>query len=422
MHGPSPDPSRSGAVHRRRVLPRSRSQRLLRSPSPRGQPRLRRAGRRPLRTDAGGPGPGLVHAHRGGERQGPQPDDERSRPAHPDGAGARRSASVTVTRSATVSTTSEGCPRRLVLVPEGDTIHRTASAIRTALVGRPMVRFDAPRLIGPVPQAGRTVETVESHGKHLEITWDDGLVLHTHMRMSGSWHLYRAEEPWRRPYHQLRAAIETTEWVAVCFNAPIVETYREPDRRRHPGRGRLGPDLCKTTTDLADVVDLVLRIPGAGGPTPRRDARSTCDVWGRQRLPLRGAVGDRAEPVGARRRPHPPRRGRARQHRGRDVAGRRPHRPAGHEPRRPGWTGGVRTQRSGLRAVPRDDRRPPRRRARPVAVLVRRLSGPPRPTPRRRLTARWTPTRPSPSSCPTSPGAARFVVGQRTFRGVVART
>jgi endonuclease-8 len=146
-------------------------------------------------------------------------------------------------------------------VPEGDTIHRTASAIRTALVGRPMVRFDAPRLIGPVPQAGRTVETVESHGKHLEITWDDGLVLHTHMRMSGAWHLYRTEEPWRRPYHQLRASIETTEWVAVCFNAPVVETYREPDKRRHPGRGRLGPDLCKPTTDLGDVVDLLLSYP-----------------------------------------------------------------------------------------------------------------------------------------------------------------
>ena len=146
-------------------------------------------------------------------------------------------------------------------MPEGDTIHRTASAIRTALVGRPMLRFDAPRLVGPVPQAGRTIETVESHGKHLEITWDDGLILHTHMRMTGSWHLYRAEEPWRRPYHQLRAAIETAEWVAVCFNAPVVETYREADRRRHPGRGKLGPDLCKTSTDLSDVVDLLLAYP-----------------------------------------------------------------------------------------------------------------------------------------------------------------
>ena len=33
--------------------------------------------------------------------------------------------------------------------------------------------------------AGRTIERVESHGKHLEIEWDDGVILHTHMRMSG---------------------------------------------------------------------------------------------------------------------------------------------------------------------------------------------------------------------------------------------
>ncbi len=146
-------------------------------------------------------------------------------------------------------------------MPEGDTIHRTASALRTALVGKPMVRFDAPRLIGPGPQAGRIIERVDCHGKHLEIVWDDGLVLHTHMRMTGSWHLYRTGDSWRRPYHQMRATIETESWVAVCFNAPLVETYRQPDRRRHPGMGRLGPDLCKSDTDLGAVVNLVLSYP-----------------------------------------------------------------------------------------------------------------------------------------------------------------
>jgi endonuclease-8 len=146
-------------------------------------------------------------------------------------------------------------------MPEGDTIHRTASALRTALVGRTMVRFDAPRLVGPVPTAGRLVEKVVSHGKHLEIVWDDGIVLHTHMRMTGSWHLYRVGERWRRPYRQLRASIETDEWLAVCFNAPIVETYRVPDRRRHPGMGRLGPDLCDHEADLSAVVDLLLSYP-----------------------------------------------------------------------------------------------------------------------------------------------------------------
>lgn len=121
-----------------------------------------------------------------------------------------------------------------------------------------MLRFDAPRLIGPVPQAGRLVETVESHGKHLELEWDDGLVLDTTMRLNGSWHVYRSGESWRRPYAQMCATIEVPGWLAVCFNAPNVETYRKPDKRRHPGSGRLGPDLCMPDTDLGTVVNLLL--------------------------------------------------------------------------------------------------------------------------------------------------------------------
>lgn len=124
-----------------------------------------------------------------------------------------------------------------------------------------MTRFEAPRLVGPVPRAGRTIESVSSHGKHLEIRWDDGLILHTHMRMSGSWHLYHHGERWRRPHRQLRAVVENEDWLAICFNAPVVETYREFDRRRHPGMGRLGPDLCAAHADLGTVVDLVLSYP-----------------------------------------------------------------------------------------------------------------------------------------------------------------
>lgn len=140
-------------------------------------------------------------------------------------------------------------------------IARTASAMRTALVGRPMLRFDAPKLIGPVPQAGRMIELVESHGRHLEVTWDDGLVLDTHLKGGSEWHVYRPGVPWRRSWEQLRASIETDDWVAVCFNSPNVETYRQPDRDRHPGRGRLGPDLSSPSADLAEAVELLLAYP-----------------------------------------------------------------------------------------------------------------------------------------------------------------
>jgi endonuclease VIII len=129
------------------------------------------------------------------------------------------------------------------------------------LVGKQMTGFEAPRLVGPAPHAGRLIEDIESHGKHLEVMWDDGLVLHTHMRMAGAWHLYRRGEGWRLPHRQLRASIETGEWVAVCFNAPVVETYRLPGRGRHPGMGRLGPHLCDPSADLHHTVELLLSYP-----------------------------------------------------------------------------------------------------------------------------------------------------------------
>lgn len=144
-------------------------------------------------------------------------------------------------------------------MPEGDTIHRSAAVLRTMLVGKPIVAFEAERLVGPVPTIGATIEAVEARGKHLEITFDDGIVLHTHMRLTGAWHLYREGERWRRNPHTARAVIDIPGWSAVCFSAPVVETFRVMDRRRHPGLGSLGPDLCTADANLDECVDRMAR-------------------------------------------------------------------------------------------------------------------------------------------------------------------
>lgn len=133
--------------------------------------------------------------------------------------------------------------------------------MRTALVGRPMVGFDAPALVGPVPAIGRIVEVVETRGKHLEVVWDDGIVLDTPVRGRTEWHVYRRGDPWRKSGDRLRASIQTDDFVAVCFDASHVETYREPDPRRHPGRGRLGPDLARTDSAVGEAIELLLAYP-----------------------------------------------------------------------------------------------------------------------------------------------------------------
>jgi hypothetical protein len=156
-------------------------------------------------------------------------------------------------------------------MPEGDTIHRAASRLAPALVGRTVLRFEAHRVPPPWPKPGVEVTGVEARGKHLLVHFDDGWTLQTHMRMSGSWHLYRPRERWRKPRHLLRALVEVGPaldggehegWVAVCFSAPMVQLVREP-RTLH-----LGPDLC---TPDADLDEAVRRMDAAEPTTPLVD-------------------------------------------------------------------------------------------------------------------------------------------------------
>ena len=71
-------------------------------------------------------------------------------------------------------------------MPEGDTIHRTARTLDTALAGRALVRFEAPRLRFRAFAEGTVVEAVEARGKHCLVRFGDGRTLHTHLRMTGS--------------------------------------------------------------------------------------------------------------------------------------------------------------------------------------------------------------------------------------------
>ena len=100
---------------------------------------------------------------------------------------------------------------------------------------------------------GRTVEAVEAKAKHLLIRFSGGLTLHTHMQMTGAWHVYPAGEKWRKPGWQARVVLEAGDRVAVCFNAPTVELLTERDEAEHQSIANLGPDVLKPPVDLDEV-------------------------------------------------------------------------------------------------------------------------------------------------------------------------
>ncbi|CAA9231485.1 MAG: Formamidopyrimidine-DNA glycosylase [uncultured Acidimicrobiales bacterium] len=136
-------------------------------------------------------------------------------------------------------------------MPEGDTIFRTGTSLRRWLEGREVT---AGRGAGLERVVGATVAAIETRGKHLLIRFSSGFVLHSHMRMSGSWHVYPRGGPWQRPAAQARAVLECGDRVAVCFNAPVVELLRDHEERVHRTLTRLGPDVLASTFDLDEVV------------------------------------------------------------------------------------------------------------------------------------------------------------------------
>ena len=160
-------------------------------------------------------------------------------------------------------------------MPEGDTIFRAARTLHRALSRKVVTRFESvfpavTRVADDHPVVGRTIESVGARGKHLLMTFssgggapragDEALVLHTHMRMNGSWHIYPAGARWQRPARDMRVIVGTADAVAVGFNVPIAELLTPHQLARHKELQALGPDL------LSDVGRPDRLRQGYGGP------------------------------------------------------------------------------------------------------------------------------------------------------------
>src|SRR5918993_2397689 len=144
-------------------------------------------------------------------------------------------------------------------MPEGDTIFRAARSMHRVLAGHVVTRFETAyahleRVAVDTPIVGRTIERVESVGKHLLIVLSGDLVLRTHMRMNGSWHLYRHGEKWWRGRHALRVRIDTAAWVAVAFNVPVAEFVSSRELETRDPVAQLGPDLLGAEFDKDEAI------------------------------------------------------------------------------------------------------------------------------------------------------------------------
>jgi endonuclease-8 len=142
-------------------------------------------------------------------------------------------------------------------VPEGDSLYRFAARLRAALEGKPVLaaRSHGP---GPVPAVerviGATCTGVRSQGKNVIISFDNGLALRGHLRMYGTWQIYRPGEEWQRPEREARLVLEVADAVVVNFSAPVIELIEERALPLHRPIAALGPDLLDEEFDAAEAL------------------------------------------------------------------------------------------------------------------------------------------------------------------------
>jgi endonuclease-8 len=133
-------------------------------------------------------------------------------------------------------------------MPEGDTLHHSALLVGSALTGHvpdaietPHPRFARDRW--PERLTGRRVDFVEAVGKHLLLRFEGGLVIHSHLRMTGAWRVLPAGKRWPRSPRSAWLVVRRGEHEVVQFNGPVLELMTATRVRSDPRIAGLGPDL-----------------------------------------------------------------------------------------------------------------------------------------------------------------------------------
>jgi endonuclease-8 len=134
-------------------------------------------------------------------------------------------------------------------VPEGDTIRYAANRIRPVLEGRVPDSLETPQRRHaldrwPERLAGRAVSGVETLGKNLFIGFEGGLMLHSHLGMTGAWRVYRRGG---RTSPRAWIVLRSGDAEVAELNGPTLELLTEG--RARLVRQRFGPDV------LADEFD-----------------------------------------------------------------------------------------------------------------------------------------------------------------------
>jgi len=132
-------------------------------------------------------------------------------------------------------------------VPEGDALRRAAARLQPLVGERVSVEAPHPRAASnriAERLDGRRLLAVDAVGKNLLLEFEDGVVLRSHLRMTGRWRLEpRGTKRVGKPWLILRGE----RFEGVLWNGPVLEL-------RADAIGALGPDILADPPEIDAIV------------------------------------------------------------------------------------------------------------------------------------------------------------------------
>ena len=135
-------------------------------------------------------------------------------------------------------------------MPEGDSLHRAARRLQPLVGERVEATSPNPRgeATGVAAQIdGRRLERVDAVGKNLLLRFEGGVVVRSHLRMSGSWRVVEPDAPvFGRPWLVLRS--ERAK--ALLFGGRVLELNARAARRAGPDILAEHPEYDRMVSNL----------------------------------------------------------------------------------------------------------------------------------------------------------------------------
>ena len=145
-------------------------------------------------------------------------------------------------------------------MPEGDSVYQLSKRLQF-MAGRKVTHTSlrVPRY-ATTDFTGMTCKRVWPYGKHLFMEFAaegyEPQVLHTHLKMEGTWAMHRAGDRWRKPGYTARVVLRLADAPKkdielVGHELGLVEVW--PAREYDERMGYLGPDLLAEDFDFAEA-------------------------------------------------------------------------------------------------------------------------------------------------------------------------